>query len=100
MFILSSIYEGLPNVLLEAMSLKKFIISSNCLTGPKEILANGRYGYLFNVGNYSQLANKIKKFSSHKKLLKNKTLLGFKSLDRFNYNKNCNEYFYTIIKHL
>ena len=100
LFILSSIYEGLPNVLLEAMSLKKFIISSNCLTGPKEILANGRYGYLFNVGNYSQLANKIKKFSSHKKLLKNKTLLGFKSLDRFNYNKNCNEYFYTIIKHL
>ena len=52
------------------------------------------------MGNYSQLASKIKQFSRHKKLLKNKTLLGFKSLDRFNYYKNCNEYFYTIIKYL
>ena len=35
-FVLSSLYEGLPNVLLEAMTLKKFIISSNCPTEPKK----------------------------------------------------------------
>ena len=35
-FILTSKYEGLPNVLLEAITLKKFIISSNCPTGPRE----------------------------------------------------------------
>ena len=35
LLILTSKYEGLPNVLLEAVSLKKFIISSNCKTGPK-----------------------------------------------------------------
>ena len=45
-FVLSSKYEGLPNVLLEALVLKKYIISSNCPTGPKEILDNGNYGSL------------------------------------------------------
>ena len=58
-FVLSSAYEGLPNVLLEALTLNKFIISSNCPTGPKEILLNGKGGLLFKVGNYKQLANKI-----------------------------------------
>ena len=41
-FVLSSKFEGLPNVLLEAQFFKKFIISSNCPTGPKEILLNGK----------------------------------------------------------
>ena len=36
-FVLTSKYEGLPNVLLEAQFFKKYIISSNCPTGPKEI---------------------------------------------------------------
>ena len=40
--ILSSKYEGLPNILLEAQALKRFIISSNCPTGPREILLNGK----------------------------------------------------------
>ena len=43
-FVLSSKYEGLPNVLLESLVLKKFIISSDCPTGPREILINGRGG--------------------------------------------------------
>ena len=51
LFILSSLYEGLPNVLLEAISLKKFVISSNCPTGPKEILKNGKLGFLFKPGD-------------------------------------------------
>ena len=48
-FILTSIYEGLPNVLLEAQVLKKFIISTDCPTGPREILLNGNAGYLFKM---------------------------------------------------
>ena len=35
-FILTSLYEGLPNVLLEALTLKRFVISSDCPTGPKK----------------------------------------------------------------
>jgi len=41
------------------MILKKEVISSNCKTGPKEILNNGEYGELFEIGDYQSLANKI-----------------------------------------
>ena len=67
---LSSKYEGLPNVLLEALTLKKFIISTNCPTGPKEILLNGKGGLLFNVGNYNQLSEKILFYVKNKKSVK------------------------------
>ena len=50
--ILTSKFEGLPNILLEAQYLKKYIISSNCSSGPKEILMNGKAGDLFNVDDY------------------------------------------------
>ena len=40
-FILTSKFEGLPNVLLEAITLKKFVISTDCPTGPNEILDGG-----------------------------------------------------------
>ena len=56
---LTSLYEGLPNVLLEAQVLKKFIISSNCPTGPREILLNGKAGSLFKVGDYKKLSDLI-----------------------------------------
>jgi glycosyltransferase involved in cell wall biosynthesis len=37
-FIMSSLYEGLPNTLIEAMALNKYCISTDCKTGPREIL--------------------------------------------------------------
>ena len=39
----------MPNVLLEAAVLKKFIISSDCPTGPKEIINNYKYGKLYKI---------------------------------------------------
>ena len=68
LFILTSKFEGLPNVLLEALVLKKFIIFSNCRTGPKEILLNGNGGLLFKVGNYKDLAKKFNYYSKTKKM--------------------------------
>lgn len=58
-FILSSKYEGLPTVLIEALILDVPSISSNCLTGPVEILENGKFGELFNIGNVKELEEKI-----------------------------------------
>ena len=68
-FVLSSKFEGLPNVLLEAQFFKKFIISSNCPTGPKEILLNGKAGELFDVGNYKKLSKIILNYNK-KKMIK------------------------------
>ena len=67
LFVLSSIFEGLPNVLLEAITLKKFVISSNCPTGPNEILNNGKGGLLFKTGSSNDLAKKIIFYNNNKK---------------------------------
>lgn len=96
-FILSSRFEGLPNVLLEAASLKKFIISTNCPTGPKEILLNGKGGLFFEIGNYHDLASKIIFYLKNKKVMKLKTLITYKNLNRYNYNLNMRKY-YELIK--
>ena len=91
--ILSSLYEGLPNVLLEALSLKKFIISSNCPTGPKEILDNGKNGFLFTVGDYLQLSQMILLYKNKKKLRISMKRNSQKKLIRFDYKINLNKYF-------
>ena len=95
---LSSLFEGLPNVLLEAQVLKKFIISSNCPTGPREILLNGRAGFLFDVGDYKKLSKLILEYSKNKNLLSKKIIIGYKNLQRFDYESNLKEYLKVINK--
>ena len=58
-FLLTSKFEGLPNVLLETQVLKKYIISTNCPTGPREILMNGKAGDLVRIGDYKSISKKI-----------------------------------------
>jgi hypothetical protein len=99
-FVLTSIYEGLPNVLVESLYLKKYIISSDCPTGPREILNNGQYGDLFKVGDYNQLFKLLKNFNNKSKKIKYKISRGYKSLARFDHNNNCRKYFLIISKYL
>ena len=100
LFILTSLYEGLPNVLLEALTLKKFIISTNCPTGPKEILLNGRAGDLFKPGDYRELSKLIIRYKNNKHQERKKIKIGYKNLDRFNFDKNLKKYFMLIEKFL
>jgi glycosyltransferase involved in cell wall biosynthesis len=58
-FALSSAWEGLPTVLIEAMALGIPLVSTDCESGPAEILAGGKYGYLTPVGDSDALANGI-----------------------------------------
>ena len=75
LLILTSKYEGLPNVLLEAITLKKLVISSDCPTGPKEILQNGKGGILFKTGNYFDLYKKILDLKQKNKSNKKKSFI-------------------------
>jgi glycosyltransferase involved in cell wall biosynthesis len=90
--ILSSVYEGLPNVLLEALTLKKLVISSQCPTGPKEILDNGKGGLLFEAKNENQLYNKIIFFLKNPEFCNRKINHGNSRLNRFDYNLNLEKY--------
>ena len=92
LLVLTSKYEGLPNILLEAVSLKRNIISTDCPTGPKEILDNGKGGDLFKIGDFQKLSKKIILFSKNKKKYKDKLKFAYKRLERFNYNKNLKLY--------
>lgn len=61
-FVHSSKREGFPAVLLEALACNKMIISSDCMTGPKEILENGKNGELFEVGDYKKLSELLERY--------------------------------------
>ncbi|SDD29900.1 Glycosyltransferase involved in cell wall bisynthesis [Cupriavidus sp. YR651] len=57
----SSKMEGLPNVLLEALAVGQVVVSTDCPTGPREILDEGRAGLLVPVGDVQGLAGAIRR---------------------------------------
>ena len=58
-FVLSSIYEGLPTVLFDAIACGTQCVSTDCENGPREILGEGKYGRLVPVGDVNSLAEAI-----------------------------------------
>jgi len=85
LFILSSLYEGLPNTLIEALTLGIPIISSDCKTGPKEILNKKKYGILYKIKDYKTLSKLLLKS-------KKKTKIRYVNDIRFDFNRNLIKY--------
>ncbi|WP_372778780.1 glycosyltransferase [Litorivivens sp.] len=58
-FVMSSLWEGQPIALIEAMVLGKKIVATNCKSGPSGLLSQGKYGALVPVGDVESLAQEI-----------------------------------------
>ena len=59
-YILSSVAEGLPNALIQAMALGRPVVATDCPSGPREILEDGKYGKLIPMQNAGAMAKAIK----------------------------------------
>jgi glycosyltransferase involved in cell wall biosynthesis len=82
-FVLSSLYEGMPNALIEAVSLNIPSISTNIKTGPKEILLNGGGGQLVEVGSIDRLRKVIVFGLSEQEKVQKLAYNCFLQMDRF-----------------
>jgi len=64
-YALSSNFEGFPNALLEALASGTPVVSTDCPTGPREILEDGKYGGLVPVGDSNALGQAIEQALDH-----------------------------------
>ena len=61
---MSSDYEGMPNALAEAMATGLVCISTDCRTGPRDLIKDGENGFLVPVGNVEAMTDSIKRVAS------------------------------------
>lgn len=91
-FVLSSKYEGLGNVLIDAINYNLPCISTNCRSGPSEILVSSKGGELVNVGDFKKLSDKLIFIHTNYNSSLKKTKFAKKKLNRFLISKGCQEH--------
>jgi len=91
-FVLSSLYEGFPNALVEAMALEVPCIATRCPTGPEEIITDGVNGLLVPPGDEKALAEAIIRLLKDPALCKKLSEEGRKRAEDFKVEKIVREY--------
>ena len=91
-FVLPSLYEGLGNVLLEAINYGLITVATNCKSGPKEILMNGKGGLIAPINNIEILAKTLDNIVLNEKIVKKKLNIAKKKLKRFDYKLQSEKY--------
>lgn len=67
-FLLSSFFEGLPTVVVEAMALECPVVATDCPTGPRELIGNNKNGILVPMQNTEKMAEAVILLIANKKL--------------------------------
>lgn len=91
-FVLSSLYEGFPNALLEALALGVPSIATRCSTGPEEIITDGVNGILVPPADDRKLADAIKRLLLDEGLRKRLGEAGKKRAEDFRVEKIIKQY--------
>jgi len=91
-FILNSVYEGLGNVLIDAVNYNLPIITTNCKSGPSEIVDHGKGGFVIPINSEIKLYKKMIYVEKNYHIAKVKSLYAKKRINRFLYKKNSQKY--------
>lgn len=92
LFVLSSIREGFGNVIVEAMATGVPVISTDCPSGPKEIIGDNKYGLLTPLNDINALSNAMTKMLNNPKLMHRYSALGKKRSQDFDINNIIKSY--------
>jgi len=82
-FAFTSHFEGFPNALIEAMYMGLACISTDCPTGPSELISNGENGFLINVNDDYELSEKLSILIKDQKLIQSFSNAAQKSVQKF-----------------
>lgn len=88
-FVLSSNFEGLPGVLIQALAYSKNVIATDCESGPREILKDGTLGQLVKTGDELGLKNAMMKVFKNQV---NSVKFTDRDLERFEIAENIKKY--------
>ncbi|WP_422138285.1 glycosyltransferase family 4 protein [Endozoicomonas sp. ALC020] len=96
--LLTSYYEGLPMVLIEANSFSLPLISFDCPTGPRELIKNELNGFLVNDGNETEFIEKVELLATDQVLYSQLAHNAYSMSLRFSLNNINNKWFEHIVE--
>lgn len=98
LFVLPSLYEGLGNVVIDAVNFNIPVITTDCRSGPSEIVKKNKGGFVVPVSDPKQMAIKIHYCLKNYKLALKKAKYAKKYIIRFGEKKNSEKYYKELVK--